>query len=158
MKTAYLLKPWKFMVASGLYYLIKFGLAPSLISAKYERYVEGTCVILAPPGPLSTIKEGLHALRALDPTIFQELTVKRRFIFWYHASKYLNAREVFTITDNFLRWGANGVIACFVQAVFDTSSCAQTRNQMQQCVFNHLKKYSLPPELLKQYEVFAMEK
>lgn len=152
-----------YLLTLPIYWFIKFGLAPSLRFIGYKRSTVGVCTILAPMEHMETILYGLEYLQSIDPQMFQMLTAAHRYVFWYHKNRYLRCREFFTITDNFLSWGKEGVITCFVQSVTDSQlinpyvlnerkTITITRQQIQQCVFEWLTKHSFPPELIEQYK------
>jgi hypothetical protein len=135
-----------------------------------ERLVIGKCIILAPSKQMQIILQGITDLQTLDREMFLRLTAERRYIFWYHPKKYVHCREVFTITENFLLWGKEGVITCFVQAVLDFNlqylpwersmvehrGEVADRHDIQQQVFEFLKKNSFSPELVEQYHKMSL--
>jgi hypothetical protein len=155
-----------YLLAVLVYWIIKLGLMPSLRLIGYKRSVTGTCIILAPPKQMRIILQGLTYLRTLDPEMFQRLTTERQYVFWFEKNRYSRCREFFTITDNFLLWGNEGVVTCFVQSVMDSplekaspfkkrKLTVITRRQIQQQVFEWLKKHSFSPELTEQYKTWA---
>ena len=84
-----------------------------------KRVVVGKCIILAPPKQMQTILEGITYLQTIDREMFLRLTAERRYIFWYYPKRFLECNEIFTINDNYLQWGKEGAVACFVQAIMD---------------------------------------
>ena len=155
-----------YYLAVLVYWIIRLGLTPSLMFTGYKRSVTGTCIILAPHKQMQIILQGLTYLQALDPEMFQKLTTGRRYVFWFHKNHYSRCREYFTITDNFLLWGNEGVATCFVQSVMDSSlektspfkkrkAAEITRHQIQQQVFEWLNKHCFSPELTEQYKTWA---
>jgi hypothetical protein len=131
----------------------------------YRRSVFGTCTILAPPREMQIIQQGITYLQTIDQEMFLRLTGERRYIFWYHPKHFVECREIFTINENYLNWGKEGVIACFVQAIMDFNMkhlpldrslfkkhvAVVDRHDIQQQVFEFVKKHSFPPELVDFY-------
>ncbi len=158
-------------IAYLLFYLpVRFVMPLSLRLYGYKETIVGSCTILAPAKQMETILVGIEYLRTLDPEMFQRLTVENRYLFWYHPKRFLQSRDIFTITDNFLLWGKEGIAICFVQSVLDFNlkylpskrtsarNCEMVvvaRREIQRQVFEWTTKHSFPPELVKQYRVFA---
>ena len=147
-----------------MYWYVKFGLGPALPLTGFKRFVVGTCTILAPPKQMQAIMQGVEYLRTLDSEMFQRLTTERRYVFWYNKQHHMRCKEYFSVPDNYFLWGKEGVVTCFVQSIM-TSSLEEspfkkspvTRRQVQQQVFEWVKKNSFQPELVKQYQAFAEE-
>jgi ABC-type xylose transport system permease subunit len=138
------------------------ALGPALPFTGLKRSVIGNCTILAPPKQMQLIMQGVEYLRTLDPEMFQKLTAEREYVFWYHKQRYMRCKEYFSIPDNFLLWGKEGIVTCFVQSIMSSSleespfkKSLVTRRQVLQQVFEWVRKHSLPPELVKQYQEFA---
>ncbi len=157
-------------IAYLFFYLpVRFVMPLHLRLSGYKRSDIGTCTILAPPKQMQIILEGVTYLQMLDSEMFRRLTAERRYIFWYFKQMpYLQCRDVFGITDNFMSWGKEGVVACFVQCVLyfnlehlrrsqikNCKDSASTRCEMQKQVLEFLERYSFPSELVKQYRAFA---
>jgi len=128
----------------------------------YKKSVIGTCVILAPPNQTDQILKGIEYLRTLDSEMYRRLTAERRFLFFYKKGSYNRMLDIFSIPDNFLAWGREGVVTCLVQAVIGSAmeqsplkESKLTRHQVLQQIYEWLKNHSFQPELIKQYEKFA---
>ena len=160
----------RFFVGYSLFYLPARIVIPLQLRLKgYKRSVFGACTILAPPKEMQIILQGITYLQTLDPEMFQRLTAEHRYMFLYHPQKYLRFRRIFSITDNFLLWGNEGIATCFVQSILDftlwvlpserslikSNQVAATRQEIQRQVFEWVKKHSFRPELVKQYEKLA---
>jgi hypothetical protein len=160
----------RFLVGYSLFYLpARFLMPLAQRMHGYKRSVFGTCTILAPPKQMQIILQAITYLQKLDPEIFLCLTAKHRYIFWYHPGKYIQCRRVFSISDNFLFWGNEGVTTCFVQSILHFTlwtlpserglitnrEAAAIHQEIQRQVFEWVKKHSFQPELVKQYEQFA---
>ncbi len=157
-------------IAYLLFYLpVRFVMPLHLRLSGYEQSNIGACTILAPPKQMQIILEGVTYLQMLDSEMFRRLTAERRYIFWYFKQMpYLQCRNVFGITDSFMSWGKEGVVACFVQCVLyfnlehlrrsqikNCKDSATTRHEMQKQVLEFLERHSFPAELVKQYQAFA---
>jgi hypothetical protein len=162
MKQNWPIQIFRYSVAYVFFYLsIRFTMPFTLRLGGYKRSVVGTCTILAPQKQMQVILHGLTYLQALDSEMFQRLTVEQRYVFWYHKSRYLRCFEFFTITDNFLSWGDEGVAACFVQSIlslplrkpFLNEDVVITRSQAQQQFSEWLKKHSISPNFSQHYQV-----
>jgi len=155
------------LLADLLYFSIRFALPPVMYSTGFKRSVIGKCIIFAPPKQMQVILGGVTYLQTLDHKMFLRLTAERRYVFWYHKSLCLQCKEIFSISDNFILWGKEGVITCFVQCIFEFTSkslplektldknheaTVAKRRQIQQLVFEWLNKHSFAPELVKQYQ------
>lgn len=145
-----------------VYWLVKFALGPALPLTGFKRTIVGTCTILAPPKQMETIMQGIAYLRTLDPEMFQRLTTKQRYVFWYTKHRYMRCYEYFALSNNFLLWGNEGIVTCFVQSIMASSleqspfsKSTATRLQVQQQVFEWLKGHSFASELVNQYREFA---
>jgi hypothetical protein len=115
---------------------------------------------------MQIIQQGITYLQMLDPEMFLRLTAEHRYIFWYHPKKFVECREIFTVNENYLQWGKEGVVACFVQAIMDFNlehlawerglfknrGVAAERHKIQQQVFEFAKKHSFPQELVVFYQ------
>jgi hypothetical protein len=158
------------MVASLLYLSVRFGMPIHVRLVGYKCTIVGKCVILAPPKQMQAILDGVKFLQTLDPEVFQGLTAKRRYVFWYHPTRFLQCQEIFTITDNFLLWGKEGVAIYFVQSLFEFTLIFQpfleaptwsrdrtvaARREVHQRIFKWASEHSFPNELVKQYEDMA---
>jgi hypothetical protein len=129
----------------------------------------GTCTFLAPPKQMQIILEGVTYLQTLDPIYFLSLTAEHRYIFWYCPKmRDFECANVFGVTDNFMCWGKEGVVVCFVQCVLafnlwhlkrsqvkNRKMSAEVRCDIQKQVFEFVKRHSFPPELVKQYQEYA---
>ena len=149
------------LLTSPIPWIIKL-LVPALPLTGYKRSVEGTCTIFAPPKQMKEIMHGIEYLRTLDPEMFQRLTTKQRYVFLYSKKRHMRCKEYFSFPDNYLLWGKEGVVTCFVQSITSSSleespfkKSPVTRRQVQQQVFEWVKKHSFQPELVKQYQEFA---
>ncbi len=143
-----------------LYVPIRFVLLNMLRLAGQKRSVVGQCIIWAPPKQMQIILEGIAHLQTIDREMFLRLTAKRRYVFWYQAKQFIECREIFTIPENYLQWGKEGVIACFVQAIMDFNLKylplkkgveVTNRREIQKHLFEFVNKHSFSPELVDFY-------
>ncbi len=152
------------------YFIVRIGLPLHVRLVGYKWTVMGRCTILAPQEQMCVILEGITFLQTVDPEMFHRLTAERRYVFWYHPKKFLQCREFFSITDNFLLWGKEGVVTCFVQSVLDLTLkylpaegtlvenrqvAIAARREIQRELLKWISEHSFPPELVKQYEEIA---
>ena len=127
----------------------------------------GKCAIWAPPKQLHAILEGVKFLQAIDPEMFRRLTTARRYVVWYDPKHSLSCRDVFSITDNFLHWGREGVATCLVQNILDFTllrlpfekmlglereNIVAARREVLQRLLKWVSEHSFSEELVKQYE------
>lgn len=151
-----------------LYWKIRFALflARLFRIGGYKCTVIGKCTILAPLEQMQIIVNGILYLRDLDPEMFRRLTVDHPYLFWYRKLEFIGCREIYTITDNFILWGNEGVATFAAQTVLDfnlrylsqSQSCrnsSATRREIKRQVFEFVKKHSFSPDLIKQYQAFA---
>lgn len=150
------------------YSFIRFGLPVASYLDGFKRSIIGKCIIFAPPKQMQVIMDGVTYLQTLDPNMFMRLTAERRYVFWYYK-RDLQCREIFSICDNFILWGKEGVVTFFVQCILDYNlkllpldktlgtreASAARRRQIQQLLFEWLNKQSFNPELVRQYQEFA---
>lgn len=121
---------------------------------------------------MTIILSGIEFLKEIDSTMFQRLTVERRYTFWYYPSRMLQCYDIFNITDNFLCWGKEGVAICFVQCIFELTLgyprrtknmkanhevSLAIRRDIQQQILSWMVEHAFPAELLKQYEEIERE-
>ena len=142
--------------------------------AGYKRSCVGACTILAPPEKMPIILEGIALLQTLDPAMLRRLTGERPYFFWYNdKATFLQAGELFAITDSFLYWGKEGIAIFFVQCMleFDLMFLPRLRNlqwrpedtsaarsEIQRQVLEWIRQHSFQPELVRQYEEFAKQR
>jgi hypothetical protein len=150
------------LLSYPLYWFVRFGLGSALPLTGCNRFSVGTCTILAPPKQMESILQSIEYLRTLDPEMFQRLTTERRYIFWYTKRRYMRCKEYFSLSDNFLLWGKEGVVTCFVQSIIGSpledspfKKSPVTRHQVLQQVSEWLRRHAFQPELVKQYEEFV---
>lgn len=161
-----------YLLGRLMYFVVRFGMPITIRLEGYKRSTIGKCVILAPPKQMQIILEGAKFLEAIDPSMFQQVTAERRYVFWYHPTRFVSCREIFTVTDNFLLWGKEGVAICFVQSVLDFTwirlpfekaltwcreNTIAAHREVQQQVFKWISDHSFPAELLKQYKEISKE-
>jgi hypothetical protein len=164
MKQTWAIQFFRYSIVYVFFYLpVRFAMPLTLRLVGYKRAVVGTCTILAPQEKMQLILQGLTYLQTLDSGMFQRLTAKRRYVFWYYPNRYLRCFELFTITDNFLSWGSEGVVACFVQSVLALTlkkpfpfkkfgAKVLTRSHVQQQVIEWLEGHSFSPAFTKHYQ------
>jgi hypothetical protein len=164
----------RFSVAHLFFYLpVRFVMPHTLWLVGQKRLVVGKCIILAPPKQMQIILQGITYLQTIDREMFLRLTAERRYIFWYHPKQFVECREIFTINENYLQWGKEGAVACFVQAIMDFNlkhlplerslfkkdyGVVADRYEIQQHVFEFVKKHSFPQELVDFYHEEASPK
>jgi hypothetical protein len=149
------------------YYPIRFSLPLVLGLEGYKRSKVGKCTFWAPPKRLHEILEGARFLQTLDPELFGRLTIERRYVVWYHPKISVSCRDVFSVTDNFILWGREGVALCLVQNVLDFTllrlpfektlawekeDSVASRREMYQRIFRWLREHSFPEDLVNHYE------
>src|SRR2546425_1028211 len=83
----------------------------------YRRAVIGKCVFWVPAERMDLILSGVERLAQLDREIACHLRALQDLMFWYHSTRYVRCASIFTITDSFLAWGTEGVMACLVQSL-----------------------------------------
>jgi hypothetical protein len=158
---------FRFLAAHLFIYLpLRFAMPITLRLGGLKQFAVGKCIILAPPEQMQTIMQGITYLQTIDREMFLRLTAEHRYIFWYHPKRFMECREIFSINDNYLQWGKEGVVACFLQAIMDFNLkhlplersvfkkqvAVVDRREIQQQVFEFVKKHSFPPELVAFYQ------
>jgi hypothetical protein len=157
--------------AAFLCYLpIRYFLPLSFRLFGAEQSIVGNCIIIAPAKQMKIILEGVEYMRHIDPGMFQNLTVHHRFLFWYHKSHFIQCRDVFTITDNYLLWGKEGVVIAFVQSILEYTigylsweksifenhqAKSMRRHKIQQRLFEWMIQQQFSSELIEMYRKFA---
>jgi hypothetical protein len=150
-----------------VYLFIKYSLPLSLrIFGGCKKSRIGACTILAPPMQMLQILEGTRLLQTIDAEMFQRLTVERRYMLWYHPKYCGHCREIFSITDNFLNRGSEGVsvfcVQCVLEMTLESDAIAgskywtykdalKLRNKIQHAVFDWAKSHRMSPELVMEY-------
>jgi hypothetical protein len=150
------------LLAYLFYLLIRYVLPLPFYLYGFKRSVVGCCTVLAPAKQTKTILEGIEYLRALDSNLYQQLTVEHRYFFWYHPNRILQCRDAFSICDNFLSWGKEGVVITLVQSIYDYTifysnwekklkrsriESVSMRRAIQKKLFEWSNKQNLPSEL-----------
>jgi hypothetical protein len=154
-----------------LYLIFRLVVRLALGFTGYERRSVGTCTVLAPVEKMPTILEGIELLRTLDPSMFRCLTVEQSYCFLYsNKMGYEQLFEYFIITDKFLRRGKDGVAIFCVQCILDYEllvlpkwrnlswrhrDAVKARSKIQQQMFNWVKQYPFPAELVQHYKTLA---
>jgi|SRR5579862_428063 len=163
----------RLMIARLLYLQLQLFLVPVLRLGGYKQSRVGSCTVLAPVDKMGVILEGITLLKTLDLAMYHRVTDERPYIVWYNEkARYIQYREYFTITDNYVSWGKEGVAVFFVQLILDfdvkylptntavTMDAEQTleaRYRIQRQVLEWLKPRSFPMEMVRQYEKFAKQ-
>lgn len=158
------------LIASVLYLTVRFGLPLHSRLVGYKCTHVGKCTFLAPPSQMRTILEGTTFLQTLDSKMFQQLTAERSYVFWYHPKRFQQCREFFSITDNFLLWGKEGVATCLVQSVLEfklmflpfektllenREAATAARREIQKRMLSWMSEHAISVELVKQYYEIA---
>jgi hypothetical protein len=155
------------VAAKLLYLAVKYGLPTHARLVGYKRAVFGKCTIIAPAEKIQSIIDGIHYLETLDPQMFQRLTHEQEYVFWYHQKRFLSCENFYSITDNFLLWGKEGIAIFFVQSILDfnlrylPSRAFSARNhtaksntvkEVQRKLFDWIQEHHFPAELADQYD------
>jgi len=111
----------RLLVARGALLLLKFGYSKYCLSfvnliCGYKIAKIGTLTIVAPQEKLQIILDGVDYLKTLDPIMYQMLTVDQKYVCQYDKA-ISRAGEFFSINDNLLSYGKEGVVASFVQEI-----------------------------------------
>lgn len=143
-------------VKSGLLFARLFG------GFGYQKVSVGKMIILAPTNKLPLILEGVAYLKAVDPRMFQRLTVEHNFVCFYRK-KFTRARDHFTVTEFHLRKGEEEVAANFAKAVLvfniidlklgfslkkDPKEILTARVEIAQQYYTWLTEHSFPASLV----------
>jgi len=167
---SWLVRIYRCSIACLLYLSIKIGL-PLVMHfgvTGYKRSVVGTCTILAPPKQMQIILEGTTYLRDIDPEMFRRLTAERKYFLSYHKKHRTSFKEFYTITDNGLLHGKEGVVICLVQIILirdvkdslgrfriNSSEEIAARRDYKQQIFEFVKRHSFSPKLVDHYQKLA---
>jgi hypothetical protein len=170
-KTSQLSGPLAFcrrLITTAAYCAIRFGLPLSMrLFAGCKRSTIGSCTVIAPQKQMQLVLDGINLLKTIDLQMFQQLTAGRPFMFWYNPEHITQLRDIFSITDNFLSWGKEGVSVFFVQCVLETNmehvaltgagdwtyqDGVRLRREVQIGVLDWIKRQPFSPELIKEYE------
>jgi hypothetical protein len=133
----------------------------------------GNCDILAPLNKLPSILQGFVYLQNIDPEMYERLIAKNQFVFCYEKKlpfrfkKPFRFREIYTITDNDLSWGNEGVAVRLVQSVLRNALSTNfvkgseeylaASLKLHQQIFEWARNHSLPSELVEHYKI-ALDK
>ena len=150
-----------------LYWIMRFGIGPGLFLTRYRRVTMGAYVIVAPLNKMPLILQGFVYLQTIDMEMYQRL-VKNRICLCYIQKLPLSSKqqkplqEIYTITDNYLKWGNEGIAVCLVQTVlwheFRTRLSKDSKGHLaasfilKQQLYEWIKGHSFSPELVKQYQ------
>ncbi len=87
-------------------------------AAGYGRHEEGNCCFLGPPEFLVLCSKAMEQLSKLDWPLHQSL-VSQKLRFWYEPHGPAVFAGHFGISEGFVAWREQGVIACALRAHFE---------------------------------------
>jgi hypothetical protein len=118
MSSQVILGCWRFLVDKPTLAILNALLRRRCGSAKYGRYSAGKCRFCGPPDFLALCGEATDKLSALDPHLYQSL-LTRNLKFWYEPKGPAVFTGHFGISDGFVAWRHQGIIACVLYAHFE---------------------------------------
>lgn len=86
--------------------------------AKYGCWEAGTCVFYGPPDFLAVCSSAMERLSTLDRSLYGSLLAKK-LTFWYEPQRLAVAERHYGISEAFVLWKEQGVIACLVFEHFE---------------------------------------
>ena len=109
------------VVGDLAYYLVcafmRLTVSPVMRLSGYSPLKCGNCTIWSPKGRVQSILEGVEYLKKHDEQMFSRLTNGRRLIFYYSDNAWQPALNLFPLHETFIKWGAEGIAAFFVQSL-----------------------------------------
>ena len=136
-----------------------------LLPASYKRSIVGTCIIFAPPKQMQTILQGIAFLKEVDLAMYERLTVERKYILTYQKKRRTHLDEFYSVTDDILTAGNEGVAIGLVQIILfrdevnslgqfgiDPSKEMAARLKFKQQILEFVKKHSFPVRFIEFYQ------
>ena len=85
--------------------------------ARYRRVYVGECRIMVPARGLNVINCGLAYLKQIEPNMYEAVAERRGLIIWYFRGPCLRCGRAFSIPENLLLWGNEGVALFLAQTI-----------------------------------------
>jgi len=122
---------------------------------------------MVPARRLNVINCGLAYLKQIDPNMYEAVAERRGLIIWYFRGPCLRCGRAFSIPENLLLWGNEGVALFLAQTIIrwdtehlpfkDAVTATSARRLTMQRLGAWISRQNFTPELVRQYEDLASE-
>src|ERR1700690_649726 len=98
---------------------------------KNSRLRIGKLLILGPPSFVALCKQSIERLHSLDPNLHRHLTEHENVCIFYNPERLRDMADwrMFTVTDRYVAWREDGIIARLVYIHFKNSVFLRYSNQ-----------------------------
>ena len=135
--------------------------------ARYRRVYVGGCRIMVPARRLNVINSGLAYLKQIDSKMYEAVSERHGLIIWYYKGPCLRCGRAFSIPEDLLLWGNEGVALFFAQTIIrldtehlpfkDAVTATSARRLTMKRLVTWISRQNFTPELVRQCEDIAGE-
>lgn len=137
-------------------------------SENYNCWHAGGCTFYGPPSFLALCSRAMDQLASLDKSLYQSL-LEQELTFWYEPIRIAVVERGLGISEGFLKWKEQGIIACIIFEYFESEMawalpfwrrCSMDRcevwEEIHEAVQKWLEGHSFPRALIDCFSVRLM--